>query len=214
MLVVCPCGKKLNIADTLVGKKVRCPVCKEAFLVQPDDSDKKGNVSIPKQQSKSRAEDSLPAKQQQKRRPVEEDADLLEEYDEEEQPRSSRKKRQDTPTKKSGTGLVRNIISSVVLVLLLIGAAVVFWYKFQAPGTVTFDIQAVNYLVFVDGKEIPLTNSHKMGLVSVTLSPGPHEVKITKDGCEPYLKKVTIKSGDDDRFEVHLFPTAPPRFAP
>jgi hypothetical protein len=221
MLVVCPCGKKLNVGDTLAGKKVRCPVCKDVFLAQPDDSGNKGNVSVAKKQTESRSEPSLPAKQRQplstkqpKRPPVEEDDDdLLEEY-EAAPSRSSRKERQDAPAKKAGTGLVRNLISSVILVVLLIAAGVVFWYKLQAPGTVTFDIRNSNYSVFVDGKEIPVTKSAGLGTVSITLSPGSHDVKITKDGCVPFQKQVTIKSGEEERIDVLLLPTTLSRGAP
>jgi hypothetical protein len=101
MLVVCPCGKKLNVADTLVGKKVRCPVCKEAFLVQTAEGPEKASSIVPKEQAKPRSADAVQSKQRppvaaspKKARLADDDeADLLEEYVEDE-PRSSSKKRQ------------------------------------------------------------------------------------------------------------------------
>src|SRR5712671_1159617 len=36
ILVVCDsCGKRLNVKDELVGKKVKCPACKTAFTASP-----------------------------------------------------------------------------------------------------------------------------------------------------------------------------------
>jgi hypothetical protein len=36
VLVSCSCGKKLQIADELVGRKIRCPGCKSILLASPD----------------------------------------------------------------------------------------------------------------------------------------------------------------------------------
>src|SRR5207249_553021 len=57
ILVVCDsCGKRLNVKDELVGKKVKCPACKTVFTASPSGAlrvkkiekgkDKPGAVAI------------------------------------------------------------------------------------------------------------------------------------------------------------------------
>jgi len=55
MLIQCPCGTKLQVKDSLAGKKVRCPTCKEVFLVA-EPGQEKTNVQTGKSEQHHRSD--------------------------------------------------------------------------------------------------------------------------------------------------------------
>jgi hypothetical protein len=207
MLVVCPCGIKLNVVDTLLGKKVRCPICKDVFQVREEEGNKKGGFSASEDPMPSRQRQPLPT-QQKKARAVEED-DSFEEADEE-QPRSFRKQGQGVTSRGSTLGLLRNILASVVLCALLIVLGWVAWARYTQPGTVLLEVNVLGTTVFADGKQIELTEGDmRVGHATLTLSPGDHEIKVTKEGFQPYVKQINVPIGSSNSFEVQLKAEAP-----
>jgi hypothetical protein len=43
--VICPCGKKLRLADDKAGKRVRCPACNDVLDVEECREDKCGQLA-------------------------------------------------------------------------------------------------------------------------------------------------------------------------
>jgi len=212
MFIVCPCGKKLKVADKLAGKKVRCPGCEEVFIAEEDDGEEKESVVPPKNRVKRPSDEEMSPKQKplasnKKRnaKPATEDEDDFDD-DDEEQPRSSRNKRKPVPVENSSFNLWRNIISSVVLGGLLIGLAVIVWRALNPPGTLSMEINVLDPEVFVDGKKIELTKEDRLGMVSLLLPAGNHEIKVTKDGYPPFLKQITIKGRELEHVDVVMTP--------
>jgi hypothetical protein len=46
VLVICKCGRDMRLADTYIGKKVRCSVCKSVVLVRPPELDPLGPACL------------------------------------------------------------------------------------------------------------------------------------------------------------------------
>ena len=53
--LLCACGKKLKVSDTLAGKKVKCPDCDKINLVSVDDEE---NEACKAKMSKTPAADN------------------------------------------------------------------------------------------------------------------------------------------------------------
>jgi len=212
MFVFCPCGKKLKVADKLAGKKVRCPGCEEVFIAEEETGEEKESVLSPKNPIKRPSDEEMNPKQKplasnKKRKPKPETEDEDDFDDDEEQPRSSRNKRKPVSGENPSFALWRNIIGSSVLGILLIALGVVTWRTYNQPGMLALDINVGEPEVFVDGKKIELSKEDRLGSVNLPpLSPGSHEIKVTKVGFQTYLKQVTVKPGSSERLEIVLSP--------
>jgi hypothetical protein len=177
MFVVCPCGKKLKVADKLAGKKVRCPGCETVFIAEEDDDDE-GNVAPPKNRVKRPSDEEMSSKQRlvasikRKGKPPSEDESDFD--DDEEQPGSSRNKSRPVSGNNPTLALWRNIIGSSVLGILLIALGVITWRTYNQPGLLALDINVGDSEVFVDGKKMELSKEDRLG--SVNLPPFPREL--------------------------------------
>ena len=85
--IQCPsCAKRLNVPDNLLGKRVKCPACKEGFVAEETPPAKSTEAIAPGSPKKSaRSEAVAPPPKKPPKPPEEElDDDLIEPEDEEE----------------------------------------------------------------------------------------------------------------------------------
>lgn len=113
IVLECKCGKKLKVADTMAGKKVKCPECAAVLAVpaEADDDVVEAKASPTKQVVTSAKKQSSPA--------IDVDAD------------------EDRPRKKPGKKAAKSG-SGMLLWLLLGGAAVAFFGLIAVGGGVWF----------------------------------------------------------------------------
>lgn len=218
MLVQCQCGQKLQVKESALGKKVRCPRCEEVFTARVRDDAEDGVIAeeTHKQNRRDRAA-AQPARKAKTKtaRPDDDDVDDVDDdmdADDRRRRRPGRDRQQAAP-KKAGVRMARNIVAAAVL-LVLVGVAVfVYWKKFSPSGTVTLELTMADVDIFVDGQKIDYVPPIKVGGASqpIDLSPGSHEIKVSKDGFLPFKKEVNVLSGKTEVIRVDLRKTSAPQ---
>jgi hypothetical protein len=185
MLVQCPCGKILGVKGELIGKKVRCPACKNIFVAEArprTDSDDRR----PLREKRTRAADA-------------------DEDDNEPAPPSGEKPASRSPAK-GRVSWLRTVVSAVLLGVLLVAAVFLVLKRFSTAGSLRLEVSMASVDIFIDGKKIDSgvpTKLAGLGLV-VDLEPGTHEIKITKDRYHPFIKEISISSGKTETLSVDL----------
>jgi hypothetical protein len=191
MIVTCECGKKLKLNDELLGKKVRCPSCKEVFVAR-DEGGIQDEPPSPKAQPVG----------QRKGKVLDEDED---EADDQDLAESTTKKRSRAGLVKKGVPLWRKVASLVVLFALLGVLAVVGWRVFSPKGTVELWFNVVSPEVFIDDKKMDLKGEGQDSMtMALDLVPGEHQIKVSKSGYKTYTKTITLKSGATEKLTVTL----------
>jgi hypothetical protein len=74
------------------------------------------------------------------------------------------------------------------------------------PGVVTVAIDPRNVEILVDGRAVPRELIVNKDIVRLEVAPGKHEMKVTKEGFEPYTVQFSVDSGDIEELRVHLEP--------
>jgi PEGA domain len=212
MLVVCQCGKKLNVPDKFAGKKVRCPICKEITLaeeVEAEDKDdniteKKGSKRPTEQDSRPKRDLVMPTRKTGARGKSRREDDDLED---DELPGSSGKNHKGSSKAKPGVPVWRKVASGVVLGILLIVFGVVIYLRLTANvGTVELTIRSFDYSVFIDGKKWESNQKLEDAVLAIDLPPGNHEIKVTKEGCQTFTRQVLVKVGAKEELTIDLPP--------
>src|SRR5262245_42112988 len=123
--ITCPeCERTLNVPDSALGKRVRCPACKSPFVAAEEDGEDSGEVQAPRSASAGRFKQE-PSGQRGEgdagRRALRKGSRDDDSGAEDDEPAPRRKKRS---VKKSGSaGLMVGLgVGGGVLVLLLAGA--------------------------------------------------------------------------------------------
>jgi hypothetical protein len=139
-VVNCPhCGKKLRVPDTLLGKRVKCVSCGEAFVAEtgaaeePDDAPPRSKAGTRRRdedeeqvqerpgRGRARDEEEEAEERPRRRRPLDED-------DEEEEERPRRRKRRQN----AATGAFVKAPAIALLVVGILGVLVGLLYVVQA----------------------------------------------------------------------------------
>lgn len=143
LLVTCDCGKRLQVKDSLAGKRIRCPECQEPLTVPAVEVDESDEEPAPKK-APVRAAAKVPAKA--KRAPEPDD----ESEEEDEQPRIKAKgKKKGKKAAKASSNLVLLGVGGGVLVLVVVVVAVLLIMNNQ-PESKKPGPQALNK---VEGKD-------------------------------------------------------------
>lgn len=217
MLVVCPCGKKLKVNESLAGKKVRCPACKEVFVARDQESDDEEERVLPgKNRNKRRVDEEEDSEEQDhpprdKKRKAKaakqvEDDEFDEEEDDEEEATGSRKKGKRAGPPTTGVPLWRKLVAGAVLGILLVVLVVIYVRAFAKPGTVVLEVNVPGVTVSVDGKKLDFPGVDEASMTEFTFDepPGDHEITVSKGNYRPFSRKVTVQSGITNKIQVLL----------
>ncbi len=164
--IECPaCSARMNAPDTAIGKRIKCPKCAEAFVVEEPEADEGFEV----------IEEPVRAKPKSRAVVVVDDDDE-EDDDEDERPKKKARKGKKKPAASQPIGLW---IGAGVVALLLIGGGVFFATRGSSGGNVK-DIRWVPFTApdksfataFPDGEPVKETMESLSKGKPGTLPPG------------------------------------------
>jgi hypothetical protein len=91
-----------------------------------------------------------------------------------------------------------------ILMALMLIVAVVIFSGGSRPGNVTMTVDPPNVEILVDGRPVARDLVVDRGVVRFEVDAGKHEMKVTKDGFEPYTVQFTVTAGQTEEMRVHL----------
>jgi len=100
-----------------------------------------------------------------------------------------------------GVPFVPIAIGLGVLGLLLLGTMLIL----RTPkGTVVVEIDEPNAVVSVDDGKLQFTTTEDDQSIEIRLKKGQHTLTVTKDGYEPYSRKLLVKKGQKETIRIGL----------
>lgn len=210
----CECGKQLRVSEEHIGKRVRCPECKEPILVPDPDAKKPAaarDTTTPRKPApRGEDDDRKPARSRrddddEDRKPVRGRRD---EDDEDDRPAKGTKGKKGKPARKGG-GMLWVIVGASTALVLLIGLLL---FLFMGGSSATAD------LALVPGDAAGFASVRPAELLKTPLGKDLLDVMPERDKAEREAleTKIGLTLADLDRATVvtRSFPSMGPRMGP